>query len=253
MRAGAIGDSWETTGRERVRGLQGSPRARSLRARVSPPTDASVAAAADDHVVCQEAGRELVRFLGFLFSEVTHVTSLDADNHKLIRCRWELPMPMRRRLVVAGVVAAAITAAPVVPVAADPQLPSQNEVDDARRAEESAAAAVTAIEEQLVAVAARLDDVQIAAARAVEAHNGAVLALTEAEQAEQAASAEAVFAASEADGAHVELGRLAAASYRNGGQLTHLAFIPGIAIRISECHGNIDNHAEARLISFRFD
>ena len=134
-------------------------------------------------------------------------------------------MPMRRRLVVAGVVAAVITAAPAVPVAADPQLPSQNEVDDARRAEESAAAAVTAIEEQLVAVAARLDDVQIAAARAVEAHNGAVLALTEAEQAEQTASAEAVFAASEADGAHVELGRLAAASYRNGGQLTHLAFI----------------------------
>ncbi|HMG29474.1 MAG TPA: C40 family peptidase [Jiangellaceae bacterium] len=134
-------------------------------------------------------------------------------------------MPMHRRLVVAGVVAAVITAAPAVPVAADPQLPSQTEVDDARRAEESAAAAVTAIEEQLVAVAARLDDVQIAAARAVEAHNGAVLALTEAEQAEQTASAEAVFAASEADGAHVELGRLAAASYRNGGQLTHLAFI----------------------------
>ncbi|MGH9249463.1 MAG: NlpC/P60 family protein [Acidimicrobiales bacterium] len=134
-------------------------------------------------------------------------------------------MPMRRRLVVAGVVAAVITAVPAVHVAADPQLPSQNEVDDARRAEELAAAAVTAIEEQLVAVAARLDDLQIAAARAVEAHNGAVLALTVAEQAEHAASAEVVIAASEADEAHVELGRLAAASYRNGGQLTHLAFI----------------------------
>ncbi|MGH8824975.1 MAG: NlpC/P60 family protein [Jiangellaceae bacterium] len=132
---------------------------------------------------------------------------------------------MRRHLLAAGVVAAMIAGALTVPVAADPLYPSQNDIDDARNAEDSAAVAVAAIEEELAAITARLDELQIAAARAVEAHNGAVFALTEAEQEVRAASAEAVSTRAAADGAHVDLGKLAAASYRNGGQFTHLAFI----------------------------
>ena len=132
---------------------------------------------------------------------------------------------MRRRSLVAGAAALVITGALSVPGAADPLYPSQEDVDDARRVEDSATAAIVAIEEDLAAVTARLDDLQIAAARAVEAYNGSVLALTEARQAERLASAEARSANAAADAAHVELGKLAAASYRNGGQFTHFAFI----------------------------
>ena len=132
---------------------------------------------------------------------------------------------MRGRSMVVGAAAAVITGALTVPGAADPLYPLQNDVDDARRVEDSAAAAIVAIEEDLAAVTVRLDDLQVTAARAVEAHNGAVLALTAARQAERVAATEALSAGAAADGAHVELGKLAAASYRNGGQFTHLAFI----------------------------
>jgi cell wall-associated NlpC family hydrolase len=136
-----------------------------------------------------------------------------------------LPVPTCRRSLVAGVVAVVIAGGLTVPGAADPLYPSQDDVEDARRTEASAAAAVAAIEEELAALTARLDELHIEAARAVEAHNGALLALAEAEQAERAASIEASSTRAAADGAHVELGKLAAASYRNGGQFTHLAFI----------------------------
>ena len=132
---------------------------------------------------------------------------------------------MRGRSMVVGAAAAVITGALTVPGAADPLYPLQNDVDDARRVEDSAAAAIVAIEEDLAAVTVRLDDLQVPAARAVEAHNGAVLALTAARQAERVASTDAQSARAAADGAHVELGKLAAASYRNGGQFMHLAFI----------------------------
>jgi len=112
-----------------------------------------------------------------------------------------------------------------VPAAAEPAYPSDDEIDPARTAEEAAGDEVAAVEQRIAELASRLDDLQVSAARAVEAHNGARIALAEAEQAERAATQEASTAAAEAEVARDRFGRLAAAAYRTGGPLSTLGFV----------------------------
>ncbi|MBD0292723.1 MAG: C40 family peptidase [Jiangellaceae bacterium] len=115
----------------------------------------------------------------------------------------------------------------VPPAAAEPDYPTQRDVEEARRAESAANAAVAAIEVQIGKVNSRLDELHIAAAQAVEAYNGARVALAVAERAERVSSARAASAVAQADRAHRQLGQLAAAAYRHGSQLPALGFLLG--------------------------
>ena len=111
------------------------------------------------------------------------------------------------------------------PAAAEPAYPSDDEIDRARTAEDAAGDAVAAVEQRIAELASRLDDLLVSAARAVEAHNGARIALAEAEQAERAATQAASNAAAEAEVARDQFGRLAAAAYRTGGVLSTVGFV----------------------------
>jgi cell wall-associated NlpC family hydrolase len=111
------------------------------------------------------------------------------------------------------------------PAAAEPAYPSDDEIDRARTAEDAAGDAVAAVEQRIAELASRLDDLQVSAARAVEAYNGARIALAEAEQAERAATQAASSAAAEAEVARDQFGRLAAAAYRTGGPLSTVGFV----------------------------
>jgi cell wall-associated NlpC family hydrolase len=130
-----------------------------------------------------------------------------------------------RGSVVSVVSAAALVGLLGAPATAEPTHPSESEIDEAREAEGAAAQAVTAVEERIAASAGRLDNLQIAAARAVEAHNGARIAMAEAEVLEEAAAARAANTAAEAELARDQLGRLAAAAYRHGSQLVTIGFV----------------------------
>lgn len=131
-----------------------------------------------------------------------------------------------RRAGILGLFAGAVVLAGVVaPAMAEPSYPSEAEVDEARRAERSAEAAVAALEGRLAAADHELDQLYVRSAKAVEAYNGARLQLAEAEAAERAARSRASRAAAEADQAQADLGRLAAATYASGGDLSSLGLV----------------------------
>jgi cell wall-associated NlpC family hydrolase len=125
-----------------------------------------------------------------------------------------------RRLRLAGIPAAlavALTIGSASAAWADPPYPSAGEVQESKARAEQKAAEVGRIEAQLTKANATMQQLDIAAGRATEAYNGAVLKLQQAERA--AADAHRV-----ADAAHREVtlanerkGQLAAASYRVGG------------------------------------
>lgn len=129
------------------------------------------------------------------------------------------------RGVVVGLVAGVVIAGAVAPASAEPSYPTEQQIDDARRAEADAGDTVAAVERQLAAINAELDTLRIASAKAVEAYNGARIALADAEAAETAARERAAEAAAAAEAARRELGALAAASYRNGGELSTVSMI----------------------------
>lgn len=105
------------------------------------------------------------------------------------------------------------------PAAADPDFPSEQDVEEAREAEEAAEEAVAEAEERLALLTAELDELHITAGLAVEAHNGARVALAEATATADEAVRRAEQLAAEAELARDDLGRMAAASYRTGGPL----------------------------------
>ena len=103
--------------------------------------------------------------------------------------------------------------------------PEQAEVDEAREAERRADLAAEQAEAALTAVAERLLELEVAAAVAVEAANAARIELAEARAEEAEARAAADDAAAAVEEARLELGRLAAASYRAGGELASVGLV----------------------------
>ena len=127
---------------------------------------------------------------------------------------------MASRRTAATFAAAALLAATLAgPAAADPDPPSEEDIEEAREAEETAEDAVAKAEQRLADLESELADLHIAAGLAVEAHNGAQVALAEAETAAQQATDRATELAAEAELSRDDLGRMAAASYRTGGPL----------------------------------
>jgi peptidoglycan DL-endopeptidase CwlO len=111
----------------------------------------------------------------------------------------------------------ALTAGLVPQAAADPVYPSAGEVERSRQQARQKAAEVGRIEAQLALASATMRRLDIAAAQAAEAYNGALLELRRAEQAAAAARRAAAGARREVDLANTRKGQLAAASYRMGG------------------------------------
>jgi peptidoglycan DL-endopeptidase CwlO len=103
--------------------------------------------------------------------------------------------------------------------------PDQAEVDEAREAERRAGAAAERAETALSEVSERLLALEVAAAVAVEAANAARIELAEARAEEAEARAAADDAAAAVEAARLELGRLAAASYRAGGELSSVGLV----------------------------
>ncbi|TDC51884.1 NlpC/P60 family protein [Jiangella ureilytica] len=123
--------------------------------------------------------------------------------------------------------AAALAAGVVGPAFADPTYPSESEVQDARDAERAAAGGVAALEARLATLSARVDALYIEAAKAIEAYNGARVQLKQATEAERTAREAAVERAAEAEQARVDLGRMASATYSQGGQLAGVGMVLG--------------------------
>jgi cell wall-associated NlpC family hydrolase len=133
---------------------------------------------------------------------------------------------MASRRTAATFAAAALLAATLAgPAAADPDPPSEEDVEEAREAEETAEDAVAQAEQRLAELESELEELHIAAGLAVEAHNGAQVALAEAEAAAQEAADRATELAAEAELSRDDLGRMAAASYRTGGPLAAWAMV----------------------------
>ncbi len=128
-------------------------------------------------------------------------------------------MTSRRAAAAAAAVSVIMVAIGVPAVADPPDFPSEEDVEEAREAEGAAEAAVAAAQEDLAVLTQRLDELQVAAALAIEAYNGAQVALTEATAKADEAVQRAEQLAAEAQLAHDDLGRMAAASYRSGGPL----------------------------------
>jgi cell wall-associated NlpC family hydrolase len=133
---------------------------------------------------------------------------------------------MASRRTAATFAAAALLAATLAgPAAADPDPPSEEDIEEAREAEETAEDAVAQAEQRLAELESELEELHIAAGLAVEAHNGAQVALAEAEAAAQEAADRATELAAEAELSRDDLGRMAAASYRTGGPLAAWAMV----------------------------
>ena len=130
-----------------------------------------------------------------------------------------------RRAVVAGVLVSVLGASVAAPAVADPNYPTQQDVRDAHEAETEAGDAVAAVEARLAELTAQVNDLQIQSGKAVEAYNGARLRVAEAEQAEAEARERAATTAAAAEEARIVLGRLAAASYSHGGELSAIGMV----------------------------
>lgn len=128
-----------------------------------------------------------------------------------------------RRPVVAAVLVGVMIAVMGGFAAADPEYPSESDIEDARDAEKEAEEAVEEAEARLEAMQLELDELHISVGLLVEASHGARIALERAEAAEADALSRAGEAAAEVESARQDLGRLAASSYRTGGQLVALS------------------------------
>lgn len=103
--------------------------------------------------------------------------------------------------------------------------PDEAAVDEAREAERRADSAAEQAEVALARVAERLLELEVAAAVAVEAANAARIELAEAQEEEAEARAAADDAAAAVEEARRQLGRMAAASYRSGGELATVGLV----------------------------
>lgn len=130
---------------------------------------------------------------------------------------------MNRRV---GIVVLAVMLSGLVgPAVGAAAYPTEGDLEEARRAENAAGAAAADAERRLAALSERTDQLAEAAARAAETYNGARFALAEAAEAERAAARVAGRTARIAERARTELGRVAAATYRTGGQFAGLGLV----------------------------
>lgn len=127
--------------------------------------------------------------------------------------------PVRR---VSLVLALLLTATVPGTAAGAPVYPSEQDVAAARAAVADTAADVGAIEAQLAAADARLEELQVAAGAAAEDYNDAVVALEEAGKAADAARQAADRARGDVENARRDIGALAAATYRTGAAMSGL-------------------------------
>lgn len=145
-----------------------------------------------------------------------------------------------------GLVAAVASLAALGVAHADP-------LDDARQAQEWAAAAVTRAENAYASVIAELDDLRIAVASSVEEHNGAQLAFREAQAAERTATKRADRAAAVAKKARDDLSRVATGVYQQQGELAYVGMIlnakdkRGLADGIALARSALDSQAEIQV------
>ncbi len=132
------------------------------------------------------------------------------------------------RALLSGVLAVCVTGAmalTTVPAQADPKppvIPSQSQVDAAKKAAADKAAQVAAIEQQLAGANARLEQLGRETGIAAEKYNGAVYRLTKAKAEAAAAATRAQKAAQTLADQRRQIGRFAAASYQGGGDLAQL-------------------------------
>ena len=131
--------------------------------------------------------------------------------------------PSFRRLVI-PLAAAIAVGAMAAPAAADPaDAPSESQIAESRAAGAAAAATVGRANAQLAIADAELDRLSAEVAQAVEAYNGAVWRLQQAQEAAAAAQARAAESAVELADARNRVGRFAASAYRAGGDLGQMS------------------------------
>jgi cell wall-associated NlpC family hydrolase len=117
----------------------------------------------------------------------------------------------------------------VQPIQADaakpkpPVIPSKAAVERAKQAAQSKAGQVAAIEQQLAAANARLEQLGIQSGIADEAYNGAVYKLQQAKTAAADAASRAAKAQETLTTQQKQIGRFAAASFQGGGELARVA------------------------------
>ena len=134
------------------------------------------------------------------------------------------------RALLSGVLAICLAGSMAVhPVQADaakpkpPVIPSKAAVERAKQAAASKAARVAAIEQQLAAANARLEQLGVQSGIADEAYNGAVYKLQQAKAEAAAAAARAAKAQQTLVTQRQQIGRFAAASYQGGGDVAKIA------------------------------
>ncbi|NIK56119.1 C40 family peptidase [Kribbella shirazensis] len=134
------------------------------------------------------------------------------------------------KLLLSGVLAICLAGAMAVPTlpaeAAKPKppvIPSKAAVERAKQAAASKAAQVAAIERQLAAADARLEQLGVRSGIAAEAYNGAVYRLQQAKAEAAAAAARAAEAQKTLTAQRQQIGRFAAASYQGGGDVAKIA------------------------------
>jgi cell wall-associated NlpC family hydrolase len=133
-------------------------------------------------------------------------------------------------VLLSGVLAiclAGTMAVPTLPAEAakpkPPVIPSKAAVERAKQAAASKAAQVAAIERQLAAAGARLEQLGVQSGIADEAYNGAVYRLQQAKAEAAAAAARAAEAQKTLAAQRQQIGRFAAASYQGGGDVAKIA------------------------------
>ncbi|MFC9693560.1 C40 family peptidase [Kribbella sp. NPDC056951] len=133
------------------------------------------------------------------------------------------------RATLSGVLAVCLAGSMmVVPVTAQakpkpPVIPSQAAVDRAKAAAADKAGQVKAIEQQLAAAEARLEQLGIQSGIADEAYNGAVYRLDQAKKEAATAAERAAKAEKTLNTQRQQIGRFAVASYQGGGDIAKLA------------------------------
>ncbi|MFF0339814.1 NlpC/P60 family protein [Kribbella sp. NPDC004875] len=134
------------------------------------------------------------------------------------------------KVLLSGVLAICLAgsmAVPTLPAEAakpkPPVIPSKAAVERAKQAAASKAGQVAAIERQLAAANARLEQLGIQSGIADEAYNGAVYRLQQAKAEAAAAAARAAEAQKTLTTQRQQIGRFAAASYQGGGDVAKIA------------------------------
>ncbi len=129
------------------------------------------------------------------------------------------------RISVAGLATLALGLGIALPAQAKPRdpTPSASDVARAQDAARTAATDVGLMQARLVNAQGQLEALESAEERAVEAYNGALFLLAQAEEAAAAARSRADAASVDLLAAQREVGRFAAASYRMGGDLGSFA------------------------------